>query len=294
MRIHEAMDEFCPKCAAMKTILATTDFTKSSLSAVNYAASMAVDLGAKLLVMHATHIPVVSDAYFDMRITMESLEKEDQASLDKLVAELQVKFGPELKINKKLQVGFTGDIIRETVQKGDVSIVIMGITHSDKFSEVVFGSTSTTLAGTVSCPVLIIPEGAKYKPWSQVAFAFDQKNIPTGTGVRTLKELLAHFQSKLRFVNVMDNPFVQEDDTVLKPLYKIFKDIDIKTYFLNHRPNMTVEIIMDWVRRHKASALVVVSRDHNLLWRMFNERVTRKIAFHSKVPVLVLSEKKQH
>lgn len=278
----------------MKTILATTDFTKSSLGAVHYAAAMSIDLGAKLLLMHATHIPVVSDAYFDMRISMESLEKEDKASLDKLVAELQEKFGPELKINKKLQVGFTGDVIRDTVGKGDISLVVMGITHVDKFSEVVFGSASTSLAGTVSCPVLIVPDGAKYKSWSQVAFAFDQKNIPTGTGVRTLKELIAHFGARLSFVNVMDNPFVQEDDAVLKPLYKIFKDSDMKTYFLNHRPNMTVEIIMDWVRRHKASALVVVSREHNIFWRMFNERVTRKVAFHSKVPVLVLSEKKQH
>jgi nucleotide-binding universal stress UspA family protein len=288
------MFEFCSKCPAMKTILATTDFTKSSLGAVHYAVAMSIDTGAKLLVMHATHIPVVSDAYFDMRITMETLEKEDKASLDKLVSELQEKYGPELKINKKLQVGFTGDVIRDTVGNGDISLVVMGITHSDKFSEVVFGSTSTSLAGTVSCPVLIVPDGAKYKPWSQVAFAFDQKNIPTGTGVRTLKELIAHYESKLRFVNVMDNPFVQEDDTVLKPLYKIFKDTDVKTYFLTHRPNMTVEIIMDWVRRHKVSALVMVSREHNIFWRMFKERVTRKVAFHSKVPVLVLSEKKQH
>ncbi len=278
----------------MKTILATTDFTKSSLAAVHYAASMSLDLGAKLLVMHATHIPVVSDAYFDMRITMETLQKEDQDSLDSLVKQLQEKFGPELKINKKLQVGFTGDVIRDTVQKGDISLVVMGITHSDKFSEVVFGSASTTLAGTVSCPVLIIPEGVKYKAWNQVAFAFDQKNIPTGTGVRSLKELISHYDAKLRFINVMDNPFVQEDDTVLKPLYKIFKEVDTKTYFLKHRPNMTVEIMMDWVRRHKASALVMVAREHNIFWRMFNERVTRKVAFHSKVPVLVLSEKKQH
>jgi len=278
----------------MKTILTTTDFSKSSIGAVHYAASMAKDLGAKLLVLHATHIPVVSDAYFDMRLTLDRLQQDDEISLKKLVSELQEKYGPELKINKKLQVGFGTEVIRETIQGGDVSIVVMGIAHTDKFSEVVFGSTSTTLAGTVSVPVLIVPDGAKYRPWNYVAFAFDQQNIPTGTGVRTLKEFLAHYESKLRFVNVMDNPFVEEDDTVLKPLYKIFKDNDVKTYFLTHRPNMTVEIIMDWVRRHKATALVMVAREHNVLWRMFNERVTRKVAFHSKVPVLILSEKKQH
>lgn len=278
----------------MKTILAATDFSKSSLGAVRYAASLAREMGAKLLVLHATHIPVVSDSYFDLRITLEELEKADAESLQKLVARIQEEFGPELKINKKLQSGFGTDLIRETVEAGDISLVVMGIAHTDAFSEAVFGSTSTALAGSVACPVLIVPDGVKYKPWNSVAFAFDDKNIPTGTGVKVLKEMLGHFQASLRFVNVMDNPFLEGDDSVLKPVYKVFKDSDTKTYFLPHRPNMTAEILMDWVRRHKSTALVMVARKHNLLWRIFNERLTKRIAFHSKVPVLILSEKKHH
>lgn len=278
----------------MKTILATTDFTKSSIQAVRYAASLAVESGASLLVLHATHIPMVSDAYFDMRITLDELQKEDEKSLVKLVAEIQAEFGPGLKINKKLQIGFNTDVIKETVKKGDISLVVMGIAHADRFSEVVFGSTSTALAGTVSCPVLIIPENTKYRPWNYVAFAFDQKNIPTGTGVRVLKEIISLFNAKLRFVHVNDTLYNDDDDAVLQPLYRIFQKTDIKTYFLPHRPDMTVDIIMDWVRRHKATVLVMVARKHNILWRVFNERKTRKVAFHSKVPVLILSEKKQH
>ncbi len=276
----------------MKTIIATTDFTKTSMEAVRYAAALAKDMEAKLLVVHATHIPVISDAYFDMRITLEELQQDDAKSLAKLIDDLHVEFGDQLKINQKLEVGFTGDVIRDVVASGEASLVVMGIAHTDKFSEVVFGSTSTKLAGNLSCPVLIIPENVKYRPWKGVAFAFDEHNIPTGTGVHILKEIMSKFNSKLRFVHVNDNVFNENNDSVLKPLYNIFRELDIKTHFLNHSPNMTVEIIMDWVRRHKSTALVMVSRHHSLLWRMFNERTTRKIAFHSKVPVLVLSERK--
>lgn len=275
----------------MKMILATTDFTKTSAQAVRYAAALARDMGTKLLVVHATHIPVVSDAYFDMRITLEELQEEDAKSLEKMIKEIHEEFGAQLKINQKLEVGFTGDVIRDVVDSGEVGLVVMGITHTDRFSEVVFGSTSTKLAGNLRCPVLIIPENVKYRPWSSAAFAFDEGNIPTGAGVGVLREIMSRFNSKLRFVHVNDNVFNENDDSVLKPLYTIFDDLDIKTHFLNHSPNMTVEIIMDWIRRHKATALVMVSRQHSLLWRMFNERTTRKVAFHSKVPVLVLSEK---
>ncbi len=275
----------------MKTILATTDFTKTSAQAVRYAAALARDMGTELLVVHATHIPVVSDAYFDMRTTLEELQQEDALSLEKMIKELHEEFGAQLRINQKLEVGFTGDVIRDIVDSGEVGLVVMGIAHTDRFSEVVFGSTSTKLAGNLRCPVLIIPENVKYRPWTSAAFAFDEKNIPTGTGVGVLREIMSKFNSKLRFVHVNDNVFNENDDSVLKILYNIFNDLDIKTHFLNHSPNMTVEIIMDWIKRHKVTALVMVSRQHNLLWRMFNERKTRKVAFHSKVPVLVLSEK---
>jgi nucleotide-binding universal stress UspA family protein len=278
----------------MKTILAATDFTKSSVNAVRYAANLARETGSKLTVLHATHIPMVSDAYFDMQITLDELQEEDSKSLQKVVSDLTMEFGPDLKINKKLQVGFTTEVIRETIQEGDVSLVVMGIAHADAFSEAVFGSTSTSLAGTVSCPVLIIPENVKYRPWNHVTFAFDQKNIPTGTGVRVIKDLVKFFDAKLRFVHVNDNLFTDNDEKVLQPLYKLFKDADMKTYFISGKPTLTVDLLTDWVRRHKSTALVMVARKHNIFWKMFNERVTRKVAFHSKVPVLILSEKKNH
>lgn len=278
----------------MKTILATTDFTSDSLRAVKYAARLAVDSGAKLLVLHATHIPIVSDTYFDIRVTLEEMKADDEKSLTNLVNKLQDEFGPDLKINKKLQIGFTNDVIRETVKKGEVSLVVMGITHADRFSQAVFGSTSTDLAGTIDVPVLIVPEKAVYKRWTYVAFAFDQYNIPTGTGVRVLKELISLDDSKLRFVHVNDNVFSDDDDKNVQPLYKIFKGIDTKTYFLKHEPGRTNEVLMDWVKRHKASVVVMVARKHNILWRIFSESSTKKMAFSSSVPVLVLSENKNH
>jgi len=106
-----------------------------------------------------------------------------------------------------------------------------------------------------------------------------------------VQELLELHESKIHFVNVMDTPFIEGDDSSLKPLYKKFSGAEMKTHFLPYRPNMVEEAILEWVRRHKASLLVMVARQHNVLWRMFNERMTKKIAFASKVPLIVLSDK---
>jgi hypothetical protein len=131
-----------------------------------------------------------------------------------------------------------------------------------------------------------------YKQWKTIAFAFDQQHIPLGKALKVLFEVAELHESKLHFVNVMDTPFIEGDDSSLKPLYKQFQGVDYKTHFLPYRPNMVDEAILEWVRRHKASLLVMVARQHNILWRMFNERMTKKIAFASKVPLVVLSDKR--
>jgi len=278
--------------SSMKTILAATDFSPASWNAVRFAAEMALDFETELTLVHATHIPVVSDVYFDLRMTMEDWKDEDQLQMDRLVERLKNKYGYDLRIKSRLKIGFGPDVIRDLVHKGGVGVVVMGIAHTERFNEIVFGSTSTEVAGTVSCPVLIVPEKVSYKHWKTVAFAFDQKHVPLGKGMKTLKEILHTHESKLRFINVMDTAFIEGDDSMLKPIMKELQGVDLKTHFLPYRANMVDEAIQEWVRRHKASMLVMVARPHNVLWKMFNESMTKRIAFSSKVPLLVLSDSK--
>jgi nucleotide-binding universal stress UspA family protein len=203
---------------------------------------------------------------------------------------MRKKYGQALQVQSKLKIGFGPDVIRETVSRGKIGAVVLGISHTEKFNQVVFGSTGTDVAGTVNCPVIIVPEKSRYKQWKSVAFAFDQQHIPEGKQLKALKEIVDLHQSKIHFVNVMDTPFVEGDDSSLKPVYKYFSDVEMKTHFLPYIPNMVEEAILEWVRRHRSSLLVMVARRHTLLWRMFNERMTKKIAFASKVPLLVLSD----
>jgi len=278
----------------MKSILATTDFSPSSLNAVHYACKLALDTNSKLILLHATYIPVVSDSFFDMGYTLEALEKTDREQMQTLNEKLKAKFGPELKLEKQVKIGFAGELIQNMVNDGQVSLVVMGIGHMDKFSEVVFGSTSTTVAGKVSCPVLIIPAKTTYKPLKRIALAFDQKQIPTGTGLRVIRDIRNAFEAEMHFVNVMDNPYIGKDDKMLKPVFKVFGETAPKVHFLNSVTNQTVEVIEDWARRYKVSALTIISREHSIFWRMFNERTTKKLAFSTRIPLFVVPESKAH
>ena len=44
----------------MKTLIAGTDFSKTSINAVNYFADMAAAINAKLEVLHVTQVPIAT------------------------------------------------------------------------------------------------------------------------------------------------------------------------------------------------------------------------------------------
>ncbi|MCC6599043.1 MAG: universal stress protein [Crocinitomicaceae bacterium] len=274
----------------MKTILVATDFSPSSKNAISYSARLAMETGAKLILFHATHIPVVSDNFFDMGISLEELQTSDREEMEKVNVWLHQKFGSSLKLEKQVKIGFTVELIRAMVEKKQVDLVVMGISHTDTLSRVLFGSTSSSAAGNLNCPVLIIPEKVKYRPFSKLAFAFDQRHIPTGTGLHIVRNLVKLFEAKVHYVHVMDSPMKDKDDSSLRPVFKFFADKNPTIHYLQSIPGQTVAILNDWVRRYKASVLVMVSREHNIFWRIFNERTTKKMAFETRVPLLVIPE----
>jgi hypothetical protein len=77
-------------------------------------------------------------------------------------------------------------------------------------------------------------------------------------------------------------------------VYKVFGEKQPRLHFLNAVPNQTIQVIQDWARRYKMNAMVMVSRERSILWRMFNERNTKKMAFSTRVPLFVVSETKNH
>jgi nucleotide-binding universal stress UspA family protein len=277
----------------MKAILAATDFTASSMTAVHYAAKIAQTTGATLVLMHAAHIPLVSDSFFDVTLTLGTLEAAGKEQMEKLNLALREKYGPTLKLEKHVKIGFTTELIKDMVAKGSVQMVVLGIGHLDAFSQTFFGSTSTHLAGQINCPVLIVPDGKAYRPWKRLAFAFDQKPVHTGTGLRVIRDIAKAYECRIDYVHVMDENFPSKDDRSLKSVYTLFGETEPRVHYLKPVKGATTDVLLDWARRYKTSALIMISREHNLLWKLLNERTTTKMAFQTNIPLLIIGEQKK-
>lgn len=273
----------------MKTIIVATDFSTESKNAARYAAQLALATGSKLLLLHTTQFSVVNDSLLDVKETLKRMNDEGESEMRHLEEALKSKF-EGLKLEKSIREGFTLDVLKELVAAYNVSMVVFSIRNTDNLYEAIFGSTALTVAGSLMCPVLIIPENARFRELKKIAFAFDQKNIPTGTGLHVLAELKKTYDASMRYVNVLEGIIPQEDDSSLKPVYKILNDKEPRIQFLMQGTRSVPEILTDYVRSHKPNMLVMVSRKRSLFWKIFGTRNTKQIAFNTTVPLLVLSE----
>jgi nucleotide-binding universal stress UspA family protein len=276
----------------IENIIVAVDYSTISENAAKYALSIAAAGKSRVTLVNGTHIPLVSDVQFDITASLDAMHAESKVNMKNFASKLRKKFSG-VKITEVVEVGFVGEIIRKMAKKSDSSMVVMGIGKYDKFSEVVFGSTSTALAGTVGIPVIIVPEGYKYRPIGRMCLAFDGNKVPANTGIKSVADIAATFGSKMYYAHVMDEAVPIKDDSSLKSVYTLLNDEERNVHFLKNVKGKTVELIEDFGKRYKINLMIMVAREHNFLWRLMNERNTKKMAFTTTRPLMVLAEKRK-
>lgn len=278
----------------MKTILVATDFSTTSWNAVKYAAQMSMECATSLKLVHAAHLPVVHDFQPDVSGYLDHLVEEDQARIERMVTDLKRLYGKELIVSAEVKMGFAGEILRDQARSSAISLVIMGIHHADAFSRFLFGSTTTSVAGELQVPVLVIPEESEFQPWTKVGFAFDQHEMDWNNGLFILQELLGIYEGEIHFAHVDDDLYPDDDDSSALKVAKKLGRVQSRIHHLPPGSRNRLDVLLDWSQENKMRVLVMLARKHSLLRRLFNECNTQQMAFKTTVPLLIISDTSQN
>jgi len=274
----------------MKRIIATTDFSECATNAVHYAAQMAKVTGARLHLFHSYHIPVpVSDV--PVVPDMHGLQEDFDNLLEKLASELETKYG--IIPAYKADMGFTVQQLDEYCRANEADLVIMGMHGHGKIAEVLLGSTTTDFLSQSTVPVLIVPEDAEYKAPQNLGLATDLKeeNLKTYS---PLKELAQLYKAKIYILNVVKGKEIAGYDQSVTgiQLDHYFATMDHLFFFPESKD--VENGIQQFITKYNIDWMAVVPHKHNFLVRMFQRSISKKLAFHTHVPVLVLPEKKNN
>ncbi|MGQ0828006.1 MAG: universal stress protein [Bacteroidota bacterium] len=275
----------------MKTILIPTDFSETAKNAADYAIEFAKHINALVVLLHVFHIPIATTEAPVIIPSYDDLEKDNLFNLKEFEQELRGKHGLIAPIECIVKPGFIIDEIRETIKEKNIDLVVMGITGVNKLAELLIGSNTIGVIKGVKCPTLIIPKNAKFKPIKTIAFACDFEEVKDESALKKMKTFVKELGARLLILNVVDP--VEEKVTTEKAvsgvrLVNMFDDINHSLHF--PEDDDPVHAINEFIELHNVDLLVMVPHKHNIFSRIFREGTTKKMAFHTHIPLLAIHD----
>ncbi len=262
----------------MKDVIIPVDFSEISLNAARYAADM---LSGKT----DTHV-ILYNMFADKH------ESENAGRyLESLKVELLEKgVGNNIECIKEYGEDLVDCLGRLAYQK-NAELIVMGISEKEEWRQIFIGSRALKMADQNVCPVMIIPPTAKYGGINNVALTSDFKDVDSTTPVLAIKAILELFSANLHIINVDNEHYVSLTDEYLAERGKMlekFSDFNPEFYFIGM--NDFYEAVDQFTKDRNIDLLIVIPKNHSFFSRMFSKSHTKKLAFHSQVPILAAHE----
>lgn len=276
-------------------ILVPTDFSECAENALAYAYCLADKIDATIEVLHIAtfETPPLDYPSFvavatDEKITM-ARGKMNQTieSIRKNVSPL-LNFFPDVETD--IEVGIPDAKIIEVALRDKVDFIIMGTQGENSVWDRFLGSTTADVLKFAECPVLVIPEKAKFREEMVIGYATDFAAADPFE-IWKASKLLQPFQSKVIAVHLNNKKQYLEDE--IAEMEAFFKEnapaIDISFHCI-----FTEDMVEDlnvFIDNHNIATMVMFKPKRNFFERLFHKSFTKKMAMHAEVPLLILNEK---
>ena len=275
----------------MKKFLVPTDFSETSKNAARYAVELAQDDPQTTIILYNIYDKLAPGS--DGSLLTES-DEDRKKVLNQALLNLEIELH-EISTVRIEYVAEEGNSLVESIERyvryNGINVVIMGITGATRLEQVFFGSNALNMARQGVCPVIIVPPKAQFKKIKNVMLLSDFKNVKSTTPVAQIKQILDIFKPNLHIVNVDSEHHVQ-----LTEEYKIERDWLDKT-FSDYKPEFYFIHMYDFLDAantftsdHNIDLIVTVPRKHSFLTGLYKTSHTKKLAYHSHIPVAAIHE----
>ncbi|KGO83390.1 hypothetical protein Q763_02140 [Flavobacterium beibuense F44-8] len=278
----------------MKRILFPTDFSQAAKAAFVYALRFADSFDAELILLHVYDLPIVDTPPMP-EMTKEIFDIVEMNQFESFREEL-----PELhKIAEKKGLGHVriknmllyGDLvynINKVTKDEDVDFIVMGTKGASGLRETFIGSTTASVISNSDVPVLAIPEEAEFHHRiKNIAFT-TQYREKDNDALKSALEIADKFKATVQclYIKNPDDPSDIDERIAEWRMYYRDKNID----FFNIAGDHIEQTILDFIESQHVDMLVMRKHKRGFFEGLFHRSLTKKMAYHTKVPLLVFHE----
>jgi nucleotide-binding universal stress UspA family protein len=276
----------------MLNILVPTDFSPLSRIASNFAVKIACQLEGNITFLHVLTItePVRVSMHEKMKKLEEDMMRLAERDIYKLIKDV-TKNTDESIVTKSVVVrssDFVGTLNKES-KRLHSGLIVMGTKGATGLKKAVIGSNTTSVIEGSHIPVLVVPDKARFKGFHDIVYACDMKDPE-----RELKVLLPYaekFDSVVHLVHVTSSG--KKIEELEEKIEKIFQKLKARNVAAVILVDDGVEAAIEqYLSVNKASLLAMFTHKLSFIERIFDKGMTRKVAFHTSVPLLAFRKKK--
>jgi len=279
-----------------RKILLPTDFSNNSWQAINYALQLfkneACDFyllnafsGTNNLIKNILNMESGGEFY-------EEAEQESEDNLSKTLDKLIVNEHGNPKHTFKTISVFNDPIeaIKDIVEQKDIEMIIMGTKGETNDKGTVFGSVALYVMEKVrNCPVIVVPESARQSLPKEIIFPTSYETHYKRRELSYLTNIAKKCDATIAILHISEENELNENQKEHKQMLKeIFEDIEYTFHSLSH---YSVESAVNiFVESRDSDMVAFINKKHTFFGSILTNPMVKGIAFHSKVPILVMHD----
>lgn len=278
----------------MKRILVPVDFSTTSIKAFRYAVEIASKSGGNIILYHL-YTPAKSTTvgvFENVRAYNQQLEINNLKRLQRLNKRV-LSEGIDVSVSTIVGRPPVVNNILGFAEHNQIDMIVMGTQGASGLKRVTVGSVAAKIITKSDIPVLLVPEKFEMAPLEKIVFTTtfqrtDKKALPLVFKIASLYDAVVTFVNLRDPYNQFDTTEEDNFDTYAYSLQREFNDSRIQFKQLK-----TTSIVKTMENLHKEipyDLLVMARRKMGFLNRFFQKSFTKKMAYITKQPLLVIPE----
>ena len=278
----------------MKNILFPTDFSQNADNALNFAIDIAKKTNGTLILFHAYSVQLV-DPNMPAEIYLSAYQEEEKSAKENL-EELRKRIldcnkddtGKNLfDVEAIVSQGLVVDEALSIIDEFNIDIAILGTHGASGLTELILGSNTASLIENSPVPVLAIPQNALSKSIDNIVYAYDdiKSNMPSFLRLLKFSEI---YNSEITLLHIIEtgNDTEEKNKKAFEEIKNTIGSDKIKLALVTEEN--VLEGINDYISSNDVDVLAMAIKKRNLLDKIFNRSLTKKMAYHTKIPLLAL------
>ncbi|UFH57097.1 universal stress protein [Spirosoma sp. KNUC1025] len=271
----------------MKTLVLATDFSSNARQAAYFAAHLAKEQKARLILFHAFHLwPDNPAKTGDFPLSIKTMQENSEKALNHLADEIRADIQTDEPIQCIAREGHTMNAIRDLTKAERADLLIMSTVGTAPQSAQLLGSIATGMVADTNVPLLLIPPGIGYAHIKNIVLCIDLAEPPNVVALETALIFTRHFDCVINVLCVSETP----DDPILKERAEHVRRLLVpQPHTLSIVAGETVyTTLLDFAHTNKADLIMMLPQTRTWLWKLFAEGETQRMARLTDIPLLAI------